>query len=235
MPRIIIFCILAALSVRANSLYNVTIDTSGLSGDNGLLVFDFISGGGPANAVSISDFTTDGTFGAATTTGTVVLIPNPPYPIGTVLLIDDPVNSVFNEYNSAFTFGTTMSFVVDASENAPGSGNSPDELSLFFLEPDDMTSLITTDDPTFADSLLTLDLDGSANGVPTVFDVSDPSGVSASMTLPGSGTVVPEPSFAPSLAVVLICLLIFRSCAGLRQRKRGKRGTDGHFSDFRLS
>jgi hypothetical protein len=211
MLRTIFLCLLAAASLGADSVYNVTIGTLGLSGDSGYLVFDFISGGGPNdNAVSIEGFTSDGTLGAVTsTTGQVFGVPSPPALPGTVILVDDPVTAPFNEYQNAFTFGTTMSFVVDATENAPGAGSSPDELSLYFLASDDATSLITTSDPTTADSLLTLDLDGSANGVPTVFSVSDPSGVSAGMTLYGGSpggppATVPEPSTWPVLAAVCL-------------------------------
>jgi hypothetical protein len=212
MIRTILICVLAAASLRADSLYYTVLDTSGLAGDNGYLVFDFISGGGPANALSISDFTTDGTVGASSTTGTVVPIANPPYVIPTELFIDDPVSSVFNEYQVAFTFDSTIAFFLDGSENAPGPGNSPDELSIFFLASDDATSLITTSDPTLADTLLTLDLDGSANGVPTVYSVSAPLGVSATATLNGGpsgpppSSPVPEPSSLWLIALAM-CLV----------------------------
>ena len=194
MLRTILFCLLAAASLHANSLYYNTIDTSALTGQSGYLVFDFLSGGGPGdNAASIEGFTSDGTLGASFTTGEVIE-PFGPLP-NTVILVTDPVNSPFNEYQNAFTFGTTMSFYVNATENAPGPDSAPDELSLYFLTSDDATSLITTSDPTGADTLLTLDLDGSANGVPTVYSVSDPSGVSATMTLNGGPPAsAPEPS-----------------------------------------
>ena len=212
MIRTILLCALAAASLRADSLYYTVLDTSGLTGDSGYLVFDFISGGGPQNALSISGFTTDGTVGASSTTGTVVAIPSPSYVIPTQLFIDDPVSSVFNEYQLAFTFGTTIAFFLDGSENAPGPGNSPDELSIYFLASDDATSLITTSDPTMADTLLTLDLDGSADGVPTVYSVSGPPGVGATATLnggpsgPGPSSAVPEPSSVWLIAAAM-CLV----------------------------
>jgi hypothetical protein len=202
MKRTIFICILTAASLRgSNSVYTVNLNTSGLNGVTGDLVFDFISGGGPEqNAISIAGFSSDGTLGMAATTGMVTgTLPS------TVILVDDPVNSVFNEYLTGFTFGSTMSFVLDASENAPGAGSAPDEFSAYFLATDGMTPLITTGDPTSADSLFTLDLDGSANGVPTVYSVSEPSGVGASVTL-GSGSTttsnVPEPAIWPVLAAL---------------------------------
>ena len=79
---------------------------------------------------------------------------------------------------------------------------------MFLLEPDGMTSSITTSDPTLADTLLTLDIDGSANGVSTLYDVSSPANVSASMTPQQSGAS-PEPSTLALLAAGG-CLLLWR-------------------------
>ncbi len=201
MLRTILLCTLAAVSMRADSLIN--INTTGLFGTTGDLVFDFISGGGPEqNAVSIEDLITDGTFGAVSTTGTVVPVP------GGFVLVDDPVNSVFNEYLTGITFGTTISFTLNSTAFPPGAGSSPDELSIFLLATDDMTSLIATDDPTSADSLLTQDIDGSTNGAVTFFDVSDPSGVTAGIGAPASPT--PEPAGWQLLGLCLLGLCSFR-------------------------
>jgi len=195
MLRTILLCLFAAAAARANSVYYVTVDTTALGGTTGDVVFDFLSGGGPAdNALPIEGFTTDGTLGTPTTTGTVIE-PFGPLP-NTVILVTDPNTSPFNEYLTGFTFGTTMSFLLNATENAPGPGSAPDEFSMYFLAADGMTSLITTSDPTGADTLLTLDLDGSPNGIPTVYTVSDPFGISATMTLNGGPSAVPEPSEA---------------------------------------
>src|SRR5271169_4209889 len=95
MLRTIFLCVLAAASMRASSLYYVTIDTTGLNGVTGDLVFDFLSGGGPnANAVSIAGFTSDGTLGTPSTTGDVFGVPSPPALPGTVILLTDPANLV---------------------------------------------------------------------------------------------------------------------------------------------
>jgi hypothetical protein len=219
MLRTIFLCILAAASVRANSLYDVTINTSGLSTVTGDLVFDFISGGGPAsNTVSILGFTSDGTLGAVSPTGLVSgTLP------GTVTISDDAVLSVFNEYLTGFTFGTTISFSLNATENAPGASSSPDELSIYLLATDDMTSLITTSDPTFSDALLTLDLDGSTNGVATVYSVSDPSGVGANMTPGSEGSSVPEPSTTWTALAALALLGVWKSILRYRSLTRAAR------------
>jgi hypothetical protein len=210
MLRTILLCTLAAASMRADSL--ITINTAGLFGTSGDLVFDFISGGGPEqNAVSIEDLTTDGTFGAVSTTGTVVPVP------GGFVLVDDPANSVFNEYLTGITFGTTISFTLNSTAFPPGPDSSPDELSIFLLATDDMTSLISTDDPTSANSLLTQDIDGSTNGAVSFFDVSNPSGVSVGLGAPASPT--PEPSAWPILGCCLLGLCGFRVRSGWSGRR----------------
>lgn len=175
----------------------VTIDTTGLNGAAGDLVFDFISGGGPANTVTISGFASDGTLGAVSPTGLVSgTLP------GTVTISDDPVTFAFNEYLTGFTFGSAISFNLGVTQNAPGVGFSPDELSVFFLAGDGVTSLIATSDPTAADSLMVVDLDGSSDGAATAFSVSDPSGVNATIG-PGAASV-PEPGNGAVLGLVVL-------------------------------
>jgi hypothetical protein len=183
--------LLFVLSLAAGfaSTVSVTIDTTGLSGTSGDLVFDLTGGGGPSgNTASIVGFSTDGTLGSASTTGTVTgSLP------GEVDLSVDNSSLFFSEYLTAFTYGTSIAFTLSATENAPGPVSSPDEFALFLLGSDGTTSLIQTSDPTEANSLLIFDIDGSQAGVSTVFSVSDPGGVSATAT---SGTsAVPEPSF----------------------------------------
>ena len=57
---------IVAEAAQADSIYDVTIDTSGLSGQDATLAFDFIAGGGAQNnSVDISKFTSDGVLGAA--------------------------------------------------------------------------------------------------------------------------------------------------------------------------
>src|SRR5437764_665002 len=140
-----------------SSLYNVAIDTTGLSAVNGELVFDFTSGGGPSsNSLTISSFTSNGVFGTASSIGLVSgTLP------ATITLQDDPATSVFNEYATGFTFGNSISFVLDVTSNAPGPSSSPDEFAVFLLGSDGVTSLISSGDPTGADRLFAFDLDGN--------------------------------------------------------------------------
>src|ERR1035437_8136836 len=102
----------ACLPLSATSVF---IDTSGLSGVTGNLAFDFTDGGPPSNSVSVQNFTSNGTLGSHSITGTVTgTLP------GTITLSD---TTVFNEYLAGFTFGTTISFTLTATQNAPGGGS----------------------------------------------------------------------------------------------------------------
>jgi hypothetical protein len=232
MLKTLLLCVLSAAFLRADSLYLVALNTTALDGTNGDLVVDFISGGGPEqNAISIAGFMTDGTLGTPSPTGDVFgTLPS------TVIMVTDPVNSAFNEYLTGITFGTEMSFYLDVTTNAPGTGSAPDEVSLYLLGTDGMTSLVTTDDPTSADALLTVDIDGSANGIPTTYNVLSPSGVSTDMTfIPqqsggggnngGSPSPVPEPAPLPIAAWVWLFWMY-------RYRKpRGRYREHPHYRD----
>ena len=61
---------LAPLGARATA-FNVTIDSSGLSGSKAILAFDFVDGGLPNNSVTLSIHTSDGTQGPPSVTGDI--------------------------------------------------------------------------------------------------------------------------------------------------------------------
>lgn len=236
--------VLAAASLSANSTYNVTIttpsDTAGtITGETGYLEWDLISGGGaPFNVVGIESFVSDGTLGDVSTqmtTGDVCpdtdpspCTPPPNYvyigPTSSAVMIDDPVDNPYNAYAIEFTFGTTITFTINATTNGPGAGVD-DELSFFLYDQDDATPLVPTSDPycTGAQnqicSLLDLDIDGSASGVPFVYSATDNSGVTATMTLQSSGgSSVPEPSTWPALLLVGILAGLARLGRALKAR-----------------
>jgi len=158
---------LLVLSVResalADSIYDVTIDTSSLSGQDATLAFDFIAGGGTqSNTITISDFTTDGTLGtngpnSGSVTGSLP---------GTVTLSNA---SFFNEFLQGIDLDTSVAFTLDATTNAPTDSSLPDTFSFFVLDPTASYSLLNTTDPTGADSLFTLQIDGSAGGVTGIY------------------------------------------------------------------
>ena len=125
------------------------------------VVFNFTSGGRPSsNSLTISSFTTNGAL------GTMSL---PSWSLGLAChnhTAVDPTTSVFNEYATDFTFGTSISFVLNATSSGPGPVSSPDELAVFLLGSNGVTSLITSSDPTGADSLFNIRHQWQRGGCP---------------------------------------------------------------------
>jgi PEP-CTERM motif len=177
----------------------ITIDTSGLVG-SGALAFDFVGNGTPPNTVTLSAFTSDGTLGASSSIGNVAgALP------GTLTLDDN--GSFFNEYLTGFSFGSSLSFVLNTT-NIVSSSVIPDEFSFFLLDATGISTLVSTSDPTGADSLLTLDLDGAGNGALSIF-----SGAGFTVT----AAPVQEPSTVPEPAS--LCLLL-SGLAAITLRRR---------------
>lgn len=123
----------------------VTVDTTALSGTNADIAFDLIDGGTPANTITLSSFLTNGTLGAASSTGDVTGV----FP-GSVTIGD---TSFFNEYLQNETLGTRLSFILDSSNLPPDALSLPDGFSMFLLDHTTGLSLVATSDPTGADAL----------------------------------------------------------------------------------
>ncbi|MDS4019132.1 MAG: NF038129 family PEP-CTERM protein [Candidatus Competibacter sp.] len=146
----------------------VAVDTTALSGTAAYLAFDFIDGDGVANTATVGNFYTDGTLGAASTTGGA----SGTLPPGPVTLSD---TDFFNEFLQELTLGTTVSFTLDLTEIGPAAGGSlPDSFTFFLLDrptdPDQIPMpLFATTDPTGAGALFQADIDGTAGGVLSVF------------------------------------------------------------------
>lgn len=180
--------------------YSVVVNTTPLVGTEAQIAFDFIEGGAPANTATISGFTSNGILGSFTSVGSV----NGNLP-GTITLADTlsfgggSFPSFFNEYLHNITLGTTLSFLLNATTNGPTGASSPDSFSFFLLNPTTNLSLVSTSDPTGANALFVLDLDGSPQGRLSVYSVSG--GQAAAFVTP-----VPEPS---------MLLLMLTGLAGL--------------------
>jgi hypothetical protein len=207
----------AASAARADVLYDVTLNTSALSGITGALTFDFIDGGPPNNSISISNFTTDGTLGATSSTGSVTGT------VATGLGMTDA--SFFNEQQQVVTLGTSISFELDATTNLPAPGSLPDTFSLFLLDPSGTSSLVSTSDPTGADSLLTFQINDTTNASGTVVGEMDVYGASPSLpvtaTIQQTATAAPEidgTSTGSALTVLIAGLVVMRSLVMARSR-----------------
>ncbi|CAH1386346.1 NF038129 family PEP-CTERM protein [Candidatus Nitrotoga sp. M5] len=141
---------------HANAIYDVTLDTSSISGGTYSLVYDLIDGDGAINnTVTLNNFM----FGGGAITGT------PPNLTGgasgdmssTVTLMD---TIFFNSFDQAFTAGNLLSFTIDIPSNLFGSGFA-DNFSFYLL--DSTFNPIATNDPFGAGAFLTVDLSAPLN------------------------------------------------------------------------
>jgi hypothetical protein len=182
-PMIVVAIVFACFAANLSADTLITIDTSPMSGSSAQLALDFI-GGPDANVITVSQFSTDGSLGSGFITGEVTgTLP------GTVTLADALPGDFFNEYLVDITLGNTLSFVLGATTIGPTGGSFPDAFSLFLLDPKSGLSLLTTKDPTGSNSLLTLTIDGSANGDLEQFGTSivgPPTGPTVATPEPGS-------------------------------------------------
>jgi hypothetical protein len=123
------------------------------------LAFDFIDGDSISgnNTVVVSDFYTTVTLGNSSVSGGVTgtLIPGP------VKLTD---SGFFNEFLQELTLGDTIRFTLNLTEQRASGSPTPDSF-VFFLLDDLLLPLFATTDPTSADALFAVDIDGTSGGV----------------------------------------------------------------------
>ena len=133
---------LLVFEVRANSIrIDIDTDALGLSGQNWDLAFDLVQGDVTQqfNAVSISSF---GITGGSLTTNTPFFPSSGNFsgnlsvsPGVVTLNTFDPADpSFFNEYTHNANIGSSMTFILDLTENA-APGLVPDAFSFYFLDP----------------------------------------------------------------------------------------------------
>ena len=163
---------------RADALYNFALNTTAINGLNGTLAFDLFNGDAlfSNNSITISNFGTDG------------LLAN----MSNVVLTDAVF---FNETLRPITFGNSLNFSLRLTTNFAGPG-APDGFSFFLLNSAGLLPLFPTSDPSGADALFAIDIDGSPNGKTTVFSSVTPA------TL-----VVPDQASTFSLLLVSIAIL----------------------------
>lgn len=204
--RILLIALLlfgASLASADSIVYDVTVDTSSISGDMGSLDFQFNPGPLVSQAASLQilDFTSDGTLVGG------------PYPTGDVsgvlpgaLTFDN--GGFFNDYFQDFSYGSTISFQVSVFGPAL---SSPDGVSTsgstfafsMFTDPEGETPALTTDTTDGFATLINVNLDGTTsvtNYSPAV-------------------TIVPETSAVPEPSSLLLLLVAFSGLVWMRSRR----------------
>jgi hypothetical protein len=186
--------------VRAQSVFDVTLNTTGLSGSAGFLAFDFLDGDGlNNNMVSITSFLTDAVLAGATNNNTGGASGDLP---GDLSVTD---SSFFNESSRGLTYGTSLSFRLTMSEAF--AGGTPDQFSFFLLDALGINSVVATSDPTGANSVFVVDVTGSPGGSLQVFTTTAP-GVSFQIVSLQSSA--PEPGTIGFVGMTLVGLLLVK-------------------------
>ncbi len=198
----------------ADIIYDVTVDTSSISGTSGSLDFNFNPGPLVTEEASLQilDFSSNGTLedcasnvqGYCNTGDVTGTLPS-------TLTFDNGVDSGsgFNDYFTGFTYGATLSFVVDLSGPAITSPNPAMYTSgstfafSMFSDAAGMTPALTNDLVDGFAATIDVDPDGST----TVNNFSSETTVSP-VTVPSSA--VPEPSGLPLLAMFILGVVYLR-------------------------
>jgi len=170
--------------------YQVTVDTSTLSGDYQVY---FNLNGVTGNVATISGFN----LGGGTALFPVVVGPGDLN--SSVTLNINPPNPPFAEFAQNFTVGSQLSFTLDLTSNGPAGGNSPDAFG-FALATTGNVNLPTTD-PSGTDYLFFVEL----TGAPLNFEVFTVLGTGITPTI--TAVTIPEPSFGLLSAGLLMGMM----------------------------
>jgi len=198
-----ILLLAAAVPMRADDIYTVTVDTSTINSTAGYLDFQFNPGlfpGSQAASLQIEDFTTDGTLGTAPTlTGDVSgALPG-------TLAFDN--GTPFNDYFTAFTFGNSISFTVDLGGPAISApdGTSSSGSSLTFFVYDSSYNPLLADSSSPIGQALEVDVNLDGTTTPTSYSPQ----LSASPVTPA-----PEPASLILLVAGMVGIAVLKRLVG---------------------
>jgi hypothetical protein len=200
-----LFVLCAASAMAGPITYDVTVNTSSISGTIGSLDFNFNPGPLVTQAASLQilNFSSNGTLAGNCPCGTGHVTGQLP---GTITFNN---GTAFNDYFDQFTYGSTLSF--DVSLYGPAL-SSPDGVSTsgstfafsMFSDAAGTTPVLTTD--TTQGFAVTIEV--NLNGTTTVTNYS-----SQTRVTPLGRTTTPEPG---TLALIGIAGVVFAGCAGRR-------------------
>lgn len=175
----------AAVSASADTVDQVTIDTSAANvggSSPAEVIFSLTDGNGTGdgnNTITLSDIT----FGAGATLDPAVDTSNVTGTIDTTVSMAD--TTFDSSLGILFNPGATVSFLLDFTSN-PDSGGTPDSFS--FVMFDSNGNLVATSDPTGADTIMNLNLDGSNTS--TFADSNYATVTAASVATPESSSLL---------------------------------------------
>jgi hypothetical protein len=182
----IVFFACAAPWLNADSLTQITIDTSTLAGQSANLVFDFDLGGGTqTNTVVVSNFHTDGTLSPiyqASNLGVTGSLP------GDISFTSG--QTFVEELYVTEVLGNSITFDSDSTNDGPTAGAFPDEFDFYLLDPANSQTVLPSNDPSGAGSLLAVDLYGGSSPVFTNFSADG----AVTMGPPNVPASAPEPA-----------------------------------------
>jgi hypothetical protein len=203
MRFMLLFCAISAMASPIT--YDVTVNTSSITGTMGSLDFNFNPG--PLSTqlanLQILGFTSDGMLAGACPCGTGDVSGQLP----ATLTFDNGTG--FNDYFDGFTYGTTISFAVSLYGPAL---SSPDGVSTsgstfafsMFSDAAGVTPTLTSNTTDGFAFTVDVNLDGST----TVTNYSTQTSVTPETGLPGPGSGVPEPGTLGLSAMALAGLAL---------------------------
>lgn len=211
----------AAGSLQADTIFTVDLNTTPLTMAPGStagpfsLAFQLVQGSQASNnTATISDFA----FGTGGAAGSGCAF-SPCMSGGATGDITGTVNlntsSFLNTFVEAFTPGTDLAFQVDLTTNID-SGGTPDAFAFGIL--DGSGTPLPTMDPSFADTLLTVNIDSSSPTILTYStDLSRFANNNVSIDV-GAPTTTPAPATVPEPSSFVLLCGVLATIAGILRR-----------------